>query len=263
MRRAYLDLKGGQLHYRYEGQGRPVVLIHMSGSSSDEFEAVSRSLKDSYSVYAPDLPGFGYSYKPERYLSIDGYAETVKEFMEALSLEDVILAGNLVGANVAAKTALLCPERIGRLFLVQFIYDEDYARFRSFRQSPAFSPVIPDPQGEYLGTLWKRASGAAWNTDGGLPAEIIHNRTICMMLAGDLSEAMHWAVFEDEDYKTLLPGLVPETTVVSLKAHSFGAIQQAVTDLIPGAKLIELEGADSYLSRTDPERYASVILQNS
>jgi len=55
MKRAYVDLPGGQLHYRYCGQGEPLILIHMSGSSSDEFEEIGGYLQDSFSVYALDL----------------------------------------------------------------------------------------------------------------------------------------------------------------------------------------------------------------
>ena len=40
MKRAYLDLSRGQLHYRCAGSGTPVIMLHMSGSSSDEYEVV-------------------------------------------------------------------------------------------------------------------------------------------------------------------------------------------------------------------------------
>ncbi|MBU2644858.1 alpha/beta hydrolase, partial [bacterium] len=66
MKRAYADIPEGQMHYRHAGNGDPVVMIHMSGSSSDEFEEVGAFLAEHYSVYALDLLAFGSSDKPPR-----------------------------------------------------------------------------------------------------------------------------------------------------------------------------------------------------
>ena len=40
MRRAYADVPDGQMHYRYEGRGEALLLLHMAGSASDQFERV-------------------------------------------------------------------------------------------------------------------------------------------------------------------------------------------------------------------------------
>ena len=40
MKRAYADIPEGQMHYRAEGEGEPVLLLHMAVGSSDEFTRV-------------------------------------------------------------------------------------------------------------------------------------------------------------------------------------------------------------------------------
>lgn len=47
------------MHYRFSGTGSNVIIfLHMSGSSSDEFELVGEKLAQSgFYVYAPDLLG--------------------------------------------------------------------------------------------------------------------------------------------------------------------------------------------------------------
>ena len=37
MKRAYADIPEGQMHYRMEGDGEPILLLHMAVGSSDEF----------------------------------------------------------------------------------------------------------------------------------------------------------------------------------------------------------------------------------
>ena len=37
MKRAYTDIPEGQMHYRIEGDGEPLLLLHASVSSSNEF----------------------------------------------------------------------------------------------------------------------------------------------------------------------------------------------------------------------------------
>jgi len=36
MKRAYADIPEGQIHYRVEGNGNPILLLHMAVASSDE-----------------------------------------------------------------------------------------------------------------------------------------------------------------------------------------------------------------------------------
>ena len=39
MKKAYLDLPWGQMHYRYAGEGeKTIILLHMSGFSSTEYD---------------------------------------------------------------------------------------------------------------------------------------------------------------------------------------------------------------------------------
>ena len=46
MRRAYVDLDHGQVHYRTAGTGRPLVLLHQTASSSVMYERLAPHLED-------------------------------------------------------------------------------------------------------------------------------------------------------------------------------------------------------------------------
>ena len=59
MKRAYVDIPEGQVHYRNEGEGEPVILLHMAVASSDEFVRPIHFLSKSYCAIALDFLGAG------------------------------------------------------------------------------------------------------------------------------------------------------------------------------------------------------------
>ncbi|MDI3330341.1 MAG: alpha/beta fold hydrolase [Micrococcus sp.] len=54
-----LHLNGRWIHYLVAGSGRPLLLLHGVGESSAYWRGVLSRLADRYTVYAPDLPGYG------------------------------------------------------------------------------------------------------------------------------------------------------------------------------------------------------------
>jgi pimeloyl-ACP methyl ester carboxylesterase len=49
---AYADIPEGRMHYRTEGDGEPLLLLHMSLGSSDEFTRTIPFLSNTYRVIA-------------------------------------------------------------------------------------------------------------------------------------------------------------------------------------------------------------------
>src|SRR5215204_6501258 len=70
------------------------------------------------------------AFDPERYGSLDGYAEDVLDVCRALELEDAIFVGHSVSSMVGALAAAREPGRIGKLVMVgpspRYIDDEGY-----------------------------------------------------------------------------------------------------------------------------------------
>ena len=53
MKKAYADIPEGQIHYRIEGTGEPILLLHAAVSSSDEYARVIPSLSKKYLCHCP------------------------------------------------------------------------------------------------------------------------------------------------------------------------------------------------------------------
>ena len=90
---------GSRLRYFTAGTGPSLVLLHTVRTQLDYFQRVIPLLWDSFTVYAVDLPGMGWSdiVPGARYEQPDLHTAVV-EFVTGLDLYDVTLAGESLGA---------------------------------------------------------------------------------------------------------------------------------------------------------------------
>ncbi|HZA10262.1 alpha/beta hydrolase [Mycobacterium sp.] len=107
---------GSRLRYFTVGNGPPLVLLHTVRTQLDYFQRVIPLVWDSYTVYALDLPGMGWS----DIVAGAGYEEpafraAVVEFVTGLDLYDVTLAGESLGAAIALGASIDLKERVGRV----------------------------------------------------------------------------------------------------------------------------------------------------
>ncbi|MDH4255246.1 MAG: alpha/beta hydrolase, partial [Gammaproteobacteria bacterium] len=115
----FVDVLGMRVHYRDEGDGPPLVLLHGTSSSLQTWDAWVDILRYDFRVVRLDLPGFGLTGPdPMRDYSIDRYIEFVDAFANAAGLGAFSVAGNSLGGQIAWHYALVYPERVQRLVLI-------------------------------------------------------------------------------------------------------------------------------------------------
>ncbi|MDX6694667.1 MAG: hypothetical protein QOF02_2270 [Blastocatellia bacterium] len=95
-----------------------VVLVHGLGVSSRYMMPTAERLATHARVFAPDLPGCGLSDKPPRALTVPELADALAAWMKACGLEQVLLVGNSLGAQIIVDFAVRYPERVERAVLV-------------------------------------------------------------------------------------------------------------------------------------------------
>jgi pimeloyl-ACP methyl ester carboxylesterase len=109
-----LQANGRNFHYRQQGSGPDVILIHgVTGDLSIWFLCDAMGvLGRSFRVTAFDLRGHGYSdVPPDGYTSADQAAD-VMAIMDTLEIERAMLVGHSFGAVIATHAAVLHPDRI-------------------------------------------------------------------------------------------------------------------------------------------------------
>jgi pimeloyl-ACP methyl ester carboxylesterase len=97
----WYDSRGARLHYRDEGDGPVVVLLHGVWMSSAFFRHQTSEGLGGARVIAPDFRGHGESEKPLDGHTVAGYAEDLGTLLDVLDLRDVTLVGWSMGAFVA------------------------------------------------------------------------------------------------------------------------------------------------------------------
>ncbi|MFC1956444.1 alpha/beta fold hydrolase, partial [Chloroflexota bacterium] len=94
-------IKVGELdiHYLSGGQGDPLIVIHGGSEGAGAWVGNMVELCGNYTVYIPDLPGFGQSQPMKGDYYIPELIEFVNDFAHKLELKNFHLMGHSLGGG--------------------------------------------------------------------------------------------------------------------------------------------------------------------
>ena len=95
----------------------PIVLVHGIGVASRFMVPVAELLAPHHPVYAPDLPGFGASGKPNRVLNVAELTDALAGWTRAIGLERAAFLGNSFGCQIVVDLAVRYPQLVERVVL--------------------------------------------------------------------------------------------------------------------------------------------------
>lgn len=102
-----------RIHYLEAGVGEPLLLIHSVGQSLYTWRNVFAELSDNYRVIALDLPGHGYSSRPDNFTyTADDMAVVLNLFLDALNVKSAHMIGFSLGAMYMLRFLSLYPRRV-------------------------------------------------------------------------------------------------------------------------------------------------------
>ncbi len=113
-----VNVGGLDIHYYCGGQGDPLLVIHGGAGGASAWLKNIRELARKYTVYAPDLPGYGLSQPFEGDYYIPELVDFIEKFSRRLGLKSFHLVGHSLGGGIALSYALKFPFRVTRLVLV-------------------------------------------------------------------------------------------------------------------------------------------------
>ena len=135
----YSQIDGHRLRWVKAGQGPALVLLHTLRTQLDLFEKVLPELSRSFTVYALDYPGHGYSDIPDARYDAAFFAGAVEAFLDDQDLHDVTLAGVSIGGSISL---ILAARNNPRLSRVAAINPYDYAAGRGIARSTWIGPML-------------------------------------------------------------------------------------------------------------------------
>lgn len=115
----FVDIDGMQVHYRIEGEGEPLVLIHGTGAMLQTWDDWTTILSPHYKIIRMDIPAFGLTGpRSDNVYSDSMYVDFVEQFVRQLVIDSFHLAGNSLGGLIAWKYAAAYPQKVKNLILV-------------------------------------------------------------------------------------------------------------------------------------------------
>lgn len=106
-----------KLYARQQGQGADVISLHGLFGSQENLGMINRGLAESFQVHGLDIRNHGRSPHDEA-MNYQVMAEDVLEYMDDQQLEKVHLVGHSMGGKIAMTIALMAPERIHKLAVI-------------------------------------------------------------------------------------------------------------------------------------------------
>ncbi len=106
-----------KLHFRALGDGPPLILLHGLLGSLDNWQPLARRFAEQLRVFAVDQRNHGRSPHSED-VSFEAMAGDLREFMGDHGLAQAHVLGHSMGGKVAMQFALLHPEMVDRLVVV-------------------------------------------------------------------------------------------------------------------------------------------------
>lgn len=110
-------VEGTSIAWSELGSGPPLVLLHGLADSRRTWRRVAPLLARGFRVLMPDLPGHGWSGRPDASYTLGWYARMVAGWMDAIGLERAHVCGHSFGGGVAQWMLLENRSRVHRLAL--------------------------------------------------------------------------------------------------------------------------------------------------
>ncbi len=253
--RKFISVPAGTIHCAMAGSGRPVLLLHQTPRSWDEFRDVLPLLGQRFHNIAMDTMGFGDSSgSPPGSDSIEKWAEVAITLLDALKIDRAAVVGHHTGAVTAVELAAVYPDRIDAAVLSAApIID---AAFRAAHSGPPpVDNATPSFTGSHLVELWSQR--APWYPAGNI--ELLNRFMIDALKAGPLALEGHNVVsryvMETQLAKIRCPVLIVAPTADPF-AYPFA---RPLAARIAGSRVVDIPGGMIPLPDQMPTEFARVV----
>lgn len=255
---AYMDIAAS------DSNGKVAVLLHGKNFSGFYWKETIEFLhKAGYRVIVPDQVGFGKSSKPSSYqFSFQVLAENTHKLLESLKVSKATVIGHSMGGMLATRYALMYPNQVENLILVNPIGLEDYKILAPYKNLETLYELelkaTPDSIREYQKNAyyageWKDEYEAlitalkgwtehsdfprvAWNN--ALTAEMIYTQPVVYEFQKISSPTL--LIMGERDRTAIGKGWVSKEEAA--KMGLYPELGRKTHKLIKGSKLVEIPG---------------------
>ena len=109
-------------HYFEQGTGEPLVLIHGVGMQAAAWYPQIKFFSKHYRVISVDMPGHGQSSKLADDAKLQDFVDWTIEFITALDIGAVNLAGHSMGSLISTGVSVTRPDLVKRMAVLNGVY---------------------------------------------------------------------------------------------------------------------------------------------
>jgi pimeloyl-ACP methyl ester carboxylesterase len=264
--------------------GKTAVLLHgknFCGATWDQ--TITELTKAGYRVVAPDQIGFCASSKPEHYqYTFQQLAANTDALLKNIGIKQAIFIGHSTGGMLATRYALMYPDAVARLVLVNPIGLEDWKalgvpgpsvdQWYAREQKLSADSVRAYERATYYGGTWKpeyekwvdMLAGlnagpghklVAWNS--ALIYDMIFTQPVVYEFP--LLKVPTTLLIGDADTTAIAKDVAPPE--VKAKIGHYNVLGKETVKKIPGARLVEFKGMGHAPQMEDPVAFHRTLLE--
>lgn len=243
-----VTIKGIKLHYRVEGEGSAVILMHGWGCNCTTLASVEKTAAENHKVYNVDFPGFGQSQEPPEVWGVEEYTQVIEELARIEQIDRPTLLGHSFGGRVGIVYA--SRNEVNKLILVDAAGVKPrrslkyYIKVYSYKAMKRLMPIIFGKEGAKRRMDAYRAKVGSSDYNGASE-----------MMRRILSKVVN------EDLKHLMPKIKAPTLLIWGENDTATPLSDAKTmeRLIPEAGLVSFPGCGHYSFLDNPYQFAAVL----
>ena len=260
---------GTQLYTKQWGEGRPVILLHGWPLSSDSWDDGAMAIAEAgMKAISYDRRGFGRSDQPWSGYDYDTLADDLADVIEATGAEDAAIFGfSMGGGEVARYMSRHGGKGVSQAALISSVVPYMLKTSDNPDGTPkevfdGMTKGMKEDRAKFFASFFKDFFGVSLIDHPTSSEEIDHAWGVTMQ-AGLKPTLACAAAFATTDFRPDLASFNVPTLIIhgtSDKTVPIDAAGRAAAKSIPGAKLIEYEGAPHGLFATHKDRLTADLL---
>jgi pimeloyl-ACP methyl ester carboxylesterase len=257
LERSFVPTELGRIHIATAGAGAPVLLLHQTPRSWDEFRDVLPLLGRHYRAIAMDTLGYGDSEAlSQGEASIENWAKAAHALLVALGIKRAAVVGHHTGATIAVEMAAAYPETVAALVLSASPYVDAARRLAAQKEHKAVvDEVTARMDGGHLAELWSMRQ-PFYPTDR---IDLLERFIVDALKAGPRAAEGH-RVVDRYQMEKRLPLVHCPTLVIAPTAdpHAYPHTDKVATS-IPGSVVVEITNGMVPLPDQLPEEFSTAV----
>lgn len=255
VRQAFLETSAGQIHYWTAGAGAPLLMIHQSGNSSEEYAGLVPYLADRYRLIALDLPGHGRSADPDEEPGVDDYAAAARAVLDALEVKKTHILGHHGGCLTAMSLLAHEPDRFDKAIFSGIGGMRTEKENHAFREKVMATDTNVSAESAFMGDAWMRYIAMA--SDGAAVSDTL--KPFIAFLQARLRPYRGVLINLNWDRRPAMAKLRGPILLVQGDKDGFVHDQESLLSALPNSERLVLEGCGAFMFYDRPKTCADMV----